>query len=189
MVLADAWSGDNGYRGRRSLCSVRAHSGPAGSPRVGTRPFRVAGADGSAIAVLTIVSDVHSPAAAARGVATLHVPFPASLPFYAYGAIVLTVLFHFLPLALALALLRATALDRTWIPPAVVVVVLALSEDWNYLAQVGLRASVETARHVLSFAANLLELWFIQRFGLLAGLCQRLTTYAWWHVVWGALTK
>ncbi len=142
---------------------------------------------GSVIAALTILSDVVAPAAAARGLPTMHVPFPVSIPFYVYGAIMLCVLFHFLPLGLAawmLTRLRRTA-PRAAI--ALAVTALGLSEDGGYFLRSGLPYSVETLRHLLSFAANVTELLFIWNYGLLAGLSQRMATYAWWHITWGAL--
>jgi hypothetical protein len=142
---------------------------------------------GSVIGGLIILSDAVAPVAAARGWPTMHVPFPASVPFYLYGAILLCVLFHFLPIgAVAWVLTRLRARPPRWVK-ALAVITLGLSEDGGYFVRNGLPFSAETFRHLLSFGANVTELLFIWNFGLLAGLTQRMATYTWWHLVWGGL--
>jgi hypothetical protein len=142
---------------------------------------------GVAVGLLTIASDVIAPVAAARGVATVHVIGPAAIPFYAYGAIVLTTVFHFLPVALVAWLARR--LQGTWRMMVVFVGVafVAFCEDTGWFLRAGATFDVEWARHALSVLANAAEAIFIYRFGLLAGLAQRTSTYFIWHLLWPAL--
>jgi hypothetical protein len=142
---------------------------------------------GMAIGLLTLWSDILSPAAAARGVPTLHVRGPAAVPFYLYGGVLLTVVFHFLPIALAAGVAR-------WLPRAAAraaivagIVVVALSEDLMFFLRTPALVTVESGRHVLSVLANAAEAGLIYRFGLLSGLLQRWTAYLLWHIAWPAL--
>lgn len=144
---------------------------------------------GAATGVAVIWSDVVSPAAAARGVETLHVQGWPAVPFYAYGAILITVVFHFLPIAIGSLLARHLAGWPRLILLAIVVTAVALSEDLRFFLGAAPHDSVETTRHVVSLAANAAEALFILRFGLLAGLIQRLTTYGLWHLAWPQVAR
>ena len=143
---------------------------------------------GATVGCLTVWSDWVSPAAAARGLPSLHVRGPAAGPFYIYGAILLTVLFHFLPIAVAARLtmlLQARTARRLFLGATIVLV--ALSEDTSFFLQTRDVLGVESARHALSVAANAAEAILIYRYGLLAGLLKRGTTYLVWHVLWPAM--
>jgi hypothetical protein len=143
---------------------------------------------GAIVGVLTIASDIASPVAATRGLPTIHVQGIAALPFYLYGAILITVLFHFLPMATA-------AWVADGLPPAAAracviaaLLLVALSEDLGFFARGAGIATVDGGRHVLSVAANASEAALIYRYGLAAGLLQRGTTYLLWHLAWPNLS-
>lgn len=143
---------------------------------------------GAAVALLTIASDVVAPVAQARGLATVHVRGWSALPFYAYGAILLTVVFHFLPIAVVAWLAQKVRGRARAALVCVGVVAVAFSEDAGYfLGSQSSFATVDAWRHVLSVFANGAEAVFIYRFGFLAGLAQRSTTYFLWHFVWPLL--
>ena len=142
---------------------------------------------GTVVALLTIGSDVVAPAAAARGVPTMHVGGWAALPFYTYGAVVLTVVFHFLPMALVAWLALRVGGRAGIVVVAAGVLAVALSEDTGSFLRSRAFEEVELARHVLSVFANGAEALFIYRFGLLAGLVQRSATYVLWHLAWPLL--
>jgi hypothetical protein len=154
-----------------------------GPPRRWILPVTV----GLIVGALTMLSDTVVPAAAARGVTTMHVRGPAALPFYLYGAILITTVFHFLPVALAARIATRTEGRTRAVILAAAFAGVALSEDAGYLLG-GPPAGVETARHGLSVLANGAEAVFIYRYGLMAGLLQRGTTYLLWHILWPFLT-
>jgi hypothetical protein len=142
---------------------------------------------GLIVGALTMLSDTIVPAAAARGVTTMHVRGAAAVPFYLYGAILITTVFHFLPVALA-ARVAGLVKGRTGaVILAAAFAGVALSEDFGYFLS-GPPAGVETLRHGLSVLANGTEAVFIYRYGLVAGLLQRGTTYLLWHILWPLLT-
>lgn len=139
---------------------------------------------GTAVALLTIWSDLVSPVAIARNVPTVHVHGWAAVPFYVYGAILLTVVFHFLPIAFVAWCARRLPPRLRLAILIIGVLAVAFSEDANYFLRARSLAGVEAGRHALSVVANGAEALFILRLGLLGGLTQRLTTYLLWHLAW-----
>jgi hypothetical protein len=157
------------------------------TPREGLRSQRGPGlavAAGVAVGALTIASDVVSPAAAARGLPTMHVHGLAAVPFYLYGALLVTVIFHFLPVAAGAWLAHQLPAAPGRAVVLAVVLLVAFSEDAGFFARGAGIATIEGARHALSVAANATEAALIYRFGLAVGLLQRGTTYLLWHVAW-----
>ena len=171
--------------------AAAARHAPMPSPARTLRDARTAlglpAAVGVSVALLTILSDLAYPAAAARGVASVHVAWPAAVPFYVFSAIALTTVFHFLPVAVLAWAARKLAGKPRAVLLALGIVAIAFSEDAGYFLRHGTEAGVEWARHALSVAANGAEAFFIYRFGLLAGLAQRGSTYLVWHLAWPAL--
>jgi hypothetical protein len=148
------------------------------------RALAIACAVGSAVALLTIWSDILAPAAQARGLATIHVTGWVAVPFYAYGAILLTTVFHFLPIAFAAWLAQKVRGRLRLIVLGIAVAAVGISEDAGYFLRNDLRVDVDAGRHVLSMLGNSSEALLIYRFGFLAGLAQRSTTYLLWHLIW-----
>ena len=144
---------------------------------------------GSIVAVATIVSDLIAPAAAARGLPALHVRGVAAIPFYVYGAVLLTVVFHFLPVAGGAWLARHSRGHARTAVLALTLILVAFSEDLAFFVESDGAGAVETARHVLSVLANGSEAVWIYRFGLLSGLVQRGSTYLLWHIAWPPIAE
>jgi hypothetical protein len=144
---------------------------------------------GAAVGLATIASDMAAAVAASRGLDTVHVRGWAALPFYAYGAVLLTTVFHFLPVAAAAWLARRLTGRGRVLVLGIGIAVAAFSEDMGYFLNRGAQPGIEWARHALSVAANALEATFIYRHGLLAGLAQRSTTYLLWHLLWPAFGR
>jgi hypothetical protein len=138
---------------------------------------------GVVVALLTIASDLMQPVALARGVSSIHVQGWQAVPFYTYGAIVLTTVFHFLPVALLAWLVQELSGARRTALVGIGIAAIAFSEDAGYFVR-GASLDIESARHVLSVVANAAEALFIYRFGFLAGLAQRASTYLVWHGLW-----
>jgi hypothetical protein len=160
---------------------------PAQALRSARKALGLPVAVGVSVALLTIVSDLAHPVAAARGVASVHVAWPAAVPLYVFSAIALTTVFHFLPVAVLAWVARKVAGKRRAVLLMLGILAIAFSEDGGYFLRHGNEAGVEWARHALSVAANGAEALFIYRFGLLAGLAQRGSTYLVWHLAWPAL--
>lgn len=139
---------------------------------------------GGAVGLLTIGSDLLHPAAAARGLSTLHVRGPAAIPFYLYGALLLTAVFHFFPMAFAAWVARRLRDPWRLAVVSIALAAVALSEDLGFFLRASSLATVEAGRHVLSVLANGTEAFFIYRFGLVSGLLQRGSTYVLWHLAW-----
>jgi hypothetical protein len=143
---------------------------------------------GCMVAVATIASDVVEPAAAARGLSSMHVRGVAAIPFYIYGAVLLTVVFHFLPVAAGAWVARRLHGQARSMILVMTVFLVALSEDLTFFVRSASPGVLETGRHVLSVLANGSEAFLIYRFGLLWGLLQRGSTYLVWHIVWPAIS-
>lgn len=139
---------------------------------------------GLAIALLTIWTDILAPVSLARGIPSIHVTGWVALPFYAYGAILLTTVFHFLPMAFAAWLTQRLRSRLRFVLIGAVIGIVGFSEDAGYFLQTGTLMDADAARHALSVLANSTEAVFIYRFGFLAGLAQRSATYLLWHVLW-----
>lgn len=144
---------------------------------------------GCAVGLLTIGSDLLDPAAAARGLSSLHVRGPAAIPFYLYGAMLLTVVFHFLPMAFAAWVARRLRGAWRLAVVSIALVAVAFSEDLGFFLRASSLDTVEAGRHVLSVLANGAEAFFIYRFGLVSGLLQRGSTYLLWHLAWPLVSQ
>ena len=144
---------------------------------------------GATVGCLTIWSDWMSPIAAARGVPSVHVRGLAAGPFYAYGAILITVVFHFLPMAVTAWLAgRLRTPTARHLLLAMATLLVAFSEDASFFLANRHLVGLDSARHALSVVANATEAILIYRCGLLAGLAQRGSTYLLWHLLWPNLT-
>jgi hypothetical protein len=144
----------------------------------------IASAVGLGVAILTIWTDVLAPAAQARGFPTMHVAGWVAVPFYAYGAILLTTVFHFLPMAFAAWLVQRLRGGLRSVLVGIAIAVVGMSEDADYFLRTDFVIGVDAARHGLSVLGNAAEGVFIYRFGFLAGLVQRSATYLLWHILW-----
>lgn len=113
----------------------------------------------------------------------LNAPLPAALAVYPAMALVAETIFHLLPLALILAVLRGRAVGLALVLAALVE---PLYQVRGMFADEGLTAqNAFVLPFVLAF--NLVQLWLFRRYGFLAMAAMRLANYAWWHLAWGAL--
>jgi hypothetical protein len=122
----------------------------------------------------------------------LNVLFPKSLMFYPAIAFLVEVVFHLLPLALLLFLMKWLHLGepfekRIW----VAVVLVALLEPVFQLVFVGGSGTYSTGTlvflSVFLFAFNMTQLTLLIQFDVVTALVFRLVYYAIWHVLWGHL--
>jgi len=120
------------------------------------------------------------------------VPFPLSIPVYISVGILSELVLHFIPLA---GILYSITLIREGEKPGKTTVwtVLILISLWEPVLQVYMMLQMNLlpapAAAVLPFlliwAANLLPLYFLKRYGLLAAVSWRLADYFVWHILWG----
>lgn len=121
----------------------------------------------------------------------INVAFPFSLLFYPTIAVVVEILFHLLPLAVAYAALSSFS-DVDERPELVwgAILVVALLEPIFQL-QLGFPSVIPrwaTAYvGVNIFAINVVQLYLFTRYDFLTMYAFRLVYYTLWHVVWGSI--
>jgi hypothetical protein len=144
--------------------------------------------------ILGISGALH-PLAVSSGV---HVEFPLSIPFYAYGAIFLEVLLRLFALSFLVWLLSYAVLRNRWRTAIfwIADIAVALYEPMPYLME-----DIQTAAgppQIISaimttilgplFLANVFSGYLFKKYGFLASLVMRLSFYLVWHIIYGGLT-
>lgn len=138
----------------------------------------------SGLAVSVVIAD-----AVLRYPEDMNVALPQALAFYPTVGYVAELLFHVLPLALTLAILRPFG-ER-------------LGADRMVWLAIGLVAAIEPTFHVLSggellsplavytwahvFVISLLQLAVFRRYDFVSMVTLRLVYYLYWHILWGTL--
>ena len=143
--------------------------------------------DGLAYGLITVLRDLGKPA-------DVHLAFPWSVPFYAFGAVFLEVLLRVFALTVLTVLvwkvlLRGRAYGAAFWSANIVV---ALYEPMPFLATELSNSSrlavpgiiVDWAFQPL-FLANVLTGYIFRRYGMLSAVVLRLAFYAVWHVAYG----
>jgi hypothetical protein len=114
----------------------------------------------------------------------INVPPPQSLLFYPAMAYVVEIVFHALPLALLLALLRrSTQRANTAIVIGPCIVFVSSLEP----VLVHLRTGASTYVGAFVFVFTLVELYVFRRYDFISMYAFRLVFYLWWHITWGYL--
>jgi len=120
--------------------------------------------------------------------AAINVRLPAALVFYPVMGCAAIVSLHAVPLALALA--AARWLLRAWPEPRRVALAAAVAASgeaafqWHF-TQGPPALGVFVAAELYAF--GVVELWLYRRYDFVSMLAFRMTYYAYWHVLWGAL--
>lgn len=152
--------------------------------RMGATPrgLAIAVVQGCAIAACTIAVDIVIPVAGFLGLAELHHPLPAAIPFYWYGAAVSEIWFHLLPVQLIfMAAARFGDRERAfWFA----LVVIAAWEGRRFFTAPQQHTPTGTILFMISYAANAGEIWLFRRYGFMTSVAQRMTAYALWHIAW-----
>ena len=120
----------------------------------------------------------------------IHVGFPYSVPVYLTGGIFLELLYHFIPAVFATWII-STAILKGRNQLQVFWVVALLLALWEPIMQIlGMRemgmitsTAFATGLFILIFAANIVPLALLRRYGLLAAIAFRLFDYLAWHIV------
>ena len=138
--------------------------------------------------LVTIVRDLPSPTGD-------HLYYPASVPFYAFGAVFLEILLRLFGMTVVTWLIGEVFLmghlrnAAFWIANVVTAVYEPLPQVWEDLQRVDQPVQlpvtvVNWAFHPL-FLSNLLTGYLYRRFGFLSAVLFRLSFYAMWHVAYG----
>jgi len=131
-------------------------------------------AAGFALSLLPIGIDLLSPFPS-----DINIALPSALIFYSVIALVAETLFHLVPLAAILLVLRSAPH-----PALVLLPVAAIEPLFQFLLTPGpLVQLVLMTAHVTLF--NLVQLAAFYRFGVVAMLVIRLGFYLGWHILWG----
>lgn len=139
-------------------------------------------------ALVTIVRDLPNPSGD-------HLYYPASIPFYAFGAVFLEILLRLFGVTLITWLLAEVLLmghwrnASFWVANIMTSIYEPLPQIWDDLQKVEQPVQmpvtiVNWAFHPL-FLSNMLTGYLYRRFGFLSAVLFRMSFYAVWHVAYG----
>lgn len=118
-------------------------------------------------------------------IATIHIPFPASLPIYLGGAIIVEIVYQIFPIALLYFLISKVIMKKD--SPVVFWVLAVLTSLLEPAGSISLyKHSLVAAVLVVSHdAVNLSQAWFHKTAGFISALLVRVGYYLIWHILWG----
>ena len=125
--------------------------------------------------------------AARYGVPRANIDFPASLPIYSGGAVIVEVFYRLLPLPLLLwlfsnMLLKGRAQAQLFIVLAVVTSLIEpLTQDLDAMP---LGVAVFGTLFALDFSLNLTQATLFRKYGFLAAIVMRVAFYMVWHIAY-----
>lgn len=187
-----------------ALVAVAGLGGAWLAPRVGAPLLwdaRVGGRDrfllpalvGLLLGAALLASDLAfgwtKPLAAGHGLASIHIPFPASALIYPGGAVIVCVLYYLAPIPLVAWLLsrslwRGAGDARPWWAAGLVfAAVEPLTQD--LVPSMRALGPVAALVFALDYAANVAQVAAFRRAGFLAAVVLRVAFYFVWHVVPG----
>lgn len=143
---------------------------------------------------VTIVQDLVA-SGATNPLATsewLHVPWPWSIPFYAFGAVFLEFLLRLGALSILVWLIHVVVLRRRhfvpvfWVVNCLVALYEILPATLAHVANGNWIAVAATPLEPL-YWSNVFEGWLLLRFGWFTPIVFRIAFYLVWHVVYGGL--
>jgi hypothetical protein len=126
----------------------------------------------------------------------VHLSLPLSIPFYAYGAVLLEVMLRLFGVTLLTWLISGVVLRGRWQEGAFWVAAVATSlyepmplllDDLGGATAIAVPSIfIEWATEPL-FIANLVSAYLYRKYGFLAALVMRLSFYSIWHVLYGGV--
>jgi hypothetical protein len=183
-----------GLFAERSLSSGDHFPEPLSNVRRERRALLIATLTGVAYGAITILQDLGSPGSGnpLNLSEWAHVPWPWSVPFYTFGAILLEFLLRLGALCVLVWLIHVVVLRRRWLMPTFWTVNLIVASyeimpmvmesaaegDWREVALAPLEPLYWT---------NVYEGWLLLCFGWLSPIVFRLAFYLVWHVIYGGL--
>jgi hypothetical protein len=117
-------------------------------------------------------------------------PFPGPLLFYSGGAIIVEVFYRLLPIPLLLWLVSNLALRRRnresvfWVLAALTSLIEPATQDLAALQRPGLETAAATVFGI-DYVLNLVQAVTFRRYGFLAAIVVRISTYVVWHLIYG----
>lgn len=149
---------------------------------------------GALYGVVTVVGDLADPSSRNPLALTAwpHVPWPWSVPFYTFGAILLEFLLRLGLLCILVWLIHVVVLRRRWLMPTfwTVNVLVATYEIQPFVLEAIAAKnwrSVALAPFMPLYWTNVFEGWLLLRYGWVSPIVFRLVFYLVWHVIYGGL--
>lgn len=139
--------------------------------------------------VITVIIDLRDPS-------PVHLRLPLSIPFYAYGALLLEIMLRLFTIPLLVWLFSNVILRGRWQTPVfwIAVVIVALYEPLPHMREQfsgvsGFAVLIIMIKWAIEplFLANVVSGWLFRRYGFLAALVMRLSFYLIWHIIYGGL--
>jgi hypothetical protein len=139
--------------------------------------------------VETVLRDLPNPS-------PVHLQLPLSIPFYAYGAVLLEIMLRLFAVTFLTWLISNVILRGRWQTPAFwfAAVVAAsyeplpfIREEFSESAAIAFPSIIIRWLTEPLFLANMVSAYLYRKYGFLAPLVMRLSFYLVWHVIYGGL--
>lgn len=117
---------------------------------------------------------------------SIHIPFPASLPIYFGGAIVVEIVYQIFPIGFLYWLVCRVIIkrDSNFVFWSLALLTSAIEPSGSIsLYRHSAVAAVPVVSH--DFAMNIAQAWFFKKAGIVSALLVRLAYYLLWHIAWG----
>lgn len=127
----------------------------------------------------------------------VHVKFPFSIPYYAYGAVFLEIFLRLFCIPFLVWLISNVILRGRWQTPVFwfAAFLVALYEPMPYMMEdfagktpLGSIYVVFTTLIGPLFISNVVAAYLFRKYGILASIVMRLSHYLIWHIIYGGLT-
>jgi hypothetical protein len=151
--------------------------------------FLIPTAIGLVYGVIRVIQDLPSPA-------PVHLQLPLSVPFYAYGALLLEIMLRLFAIPLLVWLFSNVILGGRWQTQVfwIAAIIAALYEPLPFMREQlsgvsGLAVPIILIKWAIEplLLANVVSGWLFRKYGFLAALVMRLSFYLVWHIIYGGL--
>jgi hypothetical protein len=159
-------------------------------PKISQRQrFLIPTVIGLVYGLITVIEDLRSPS-------PVHLKLPLSIPFYAYGAILLEIMLRLFAITFLVWLFSNVLLRGRWQTQVfwIAAIIAALYEPLPFIkADLAGVSGLGVATVLLAwtiqplFLANVITGWLFRKYGFLAALVMRLSFYLVWHIIYGGL--
>ena len=151
--------------------------------------FLIPAVIGFAYGIITVIIDLRNPS-------PVHLQLPLSIPFYAYGALLLEIMLRLFTIPLLVWLFSNVILRGRWQMQVfwIAAIIAALYEPLPHMREQlsgvsGLAVFIVISKWAIEplFLANVVSGWLFRKYGFLAALVMRLSFYLIWHIIYGGL--